>query len=521
MYSYATVQVNVVRLNHTPVAVDDSFSGLEDVPFQIGFGQLLANDADPDTPYTGEQLTVTSVGGATHGTVSMGAGSVTFVPDAEYSGPAQFGYVVSDDNGGSTSATAYLTVNAVNDAPVFDGVYYDPNPDSGVWIPGTEAHDPEYLIADIPGQQNGSVYAHDIDSPGGLTFSLAAGPTHGHASMGADGSWLYQSEVVDPYRGSDPFWVRATDSGGASALVQVAATHDHMTPVPIIGGGGSGGGDPGGGGGGPGNGSEPIVIDLQGDGLRLLSPTDSTMRIDTDGDGTAEQIGWAAPEEAVLAYDANRSGHVDALDEVRFTGYLPGAKTDLEGLRAFDSNGDGKLDANDDKWADFGLLQTPAGATALEQGVFTPITQTEVVGIGLERQGQPSINAGNIVYGTAPVALADGSQLQAFDVRFSAITPAEQAVSTVSTAPVPVDVPPVADFVPASQAQIAAAALLLNSWANAASAPREDAPLAFVPSHAAHEMVLSAPASAIEAANEPAVLSSPRAVETAPAVAVG
>ena len=130
LYSYATVQVNVIRLNHTPVAVDDGFSGLEDVPFQIGFGQLLANDSDPDTPYTGEQLTVTSVGGATHGTVSLGAGSVTFVPDAEYSGPAQFGYVVSDGNGGSTAATAYLTVNAVNDAPVFDSIYYDPTPDA-------------------------------------------------------------------------------------------------------------------------------------------------------------------------------------------------------------------------------------------------------------------------------------------------------------------------------------------------------------------------------------------------------
>jgi len=96
-----------------PVAVADS--GLVDVanaPLVIAASQLLANDSDPD----GDTLTIASVSGATHGTVVLNTQSnpanttVTFTPEAGYTGAASFSYTLSDGRGGTSAALVSLTV---------------------------------------------------------------------------------------------------------------------------------------------------------------------------------------------------------------------------------------------------------------------------------------------------------------------------------------------------------------------------------------------------------------------------
>ena len=68
---------------------------------------LLSNDTDVD----GDTLTVTSVGAASGGTVSLSGTTITFSPDAGYSGPASFQYTVSDGQGGTDIGTVNLTVD--------------------------------------------------------------------------------------------------------------------------------------------------------------------------------------------------------------------------------------------------------------------------------------------------------------------------------------------------------------------------------------------------------------------------
>src|SRR5262249_56690416 len=75
---------------------------------------LLANDSDVD----GDSLTITSVQGATHGTVAISNGNTVFTPAANYNGPASFTYTASDGHGGTTTGTVTVNVAAVNDAPV-------------------------------------------------------------------------------------------------------------------------------------------------------------------------------------------------------------------------------------------------------------------------------------------------------------------------------------------------------------------------------------------------------------------
>ena len=109
----------------------------EDTPLQIDDSYLLANDTDIDTHDT---LTITSVQDAVHGTVAHNGTTITFTPDADYNGPAQFTYTVSDGHGGSDTQTVYLRVDPVNDAPVAeDDSYQDADTDGiGVNLSGTD-----------------------------------------------------------------------------------------------------------------------------------------------------------------------------------------------------------------------------------------------------------------------------------------------------------------------------------------------------------------------------------------------
>ena len=87
--STATVTITVTAVNDAPVAVDDGgYATPFGTPLAIAAAALLANDSDVD----GDTLTVTGVGAATNGTVALAGGTITFTPEAGYSGPASFTY---------------------------------------------------------------------------------------------------------------------------------------------------------------------------------------------------------------------------------------------------------------------------------------------------------------------------------------------------------------------------------------------------------------------------------------------
>ena len=97
------VTIAVTAVNDPPVAVDDTRSTTEDTALAITGASLTANDTDVD----GGALTVTAVSGATNGTVTLAAGTVTFTPAANFAGTASFTYTVSD---GAATDTGLVTI---------------------------------------------------------------------------------------------------------------------------------------------------------------------------------------------------------------------------------------------------------------------------------------------------------------------------------------------------------------------------------------------------------------------------
>ncbi|MCA1453720.1 DUF4082 domain-containing protein [Bradyrhizobium sp. BRP22] len=118
---WVDVMFNPSTANSAPVAANDvGPTATRDLAITIAASTLTGNDSDPD----GDAVSVTAVGGATNGTVVLNTqpnpqnNTITFTPNAGYTGPASFTYTISDGRGGTASATVSFTVAPPGTAPV-------------------------------------------------------------------------------------------------------------------------------------------------------------------------------------------------------------------------------------------------------------------------------------------------------------------------------------------------------------------------------------------------------------------
>ncbi|MDP6875207.1 MAG: tandem-95 repeat protein [Alphaproteobacteria bacterium] len=125
----ANVAVSVASVNDDPTAADDMAATDEEVPTVIAASSLLGNDTDVD----GDDLFITAVSNASHGTVvlddqgdlDLSNDLVVFTPDLNFHGDASFDYAVSDGQGGFDSASVVVSVAPVNDDPTATADHVD------------------------------------------------------------------------------------------------------------------------------------------------------------------------------------------------------------------------------------------------------------------------------------------------------------------------------------------------------------------------------------------------------------
>jgi hypothetical protein len=118
-------------VDDAPVANDDTYAIDEDTVLQVdASGGVLANDYDSD----GDSLTVQLMSGPLYGVLTFNPdGSFAYTSDENWFGIDSFVYEVSDGTYSDT-ATVYLTVNSVNDAPVAVDDYVVTDEDTSVII---------------------------------------------------------------------------------------------------------------------------------------------------------------------------------------------------------------------------------------------------------------------------------------------------------------------------------------------------------------------------------------------------
>lgn len=163
----------------------------------------------------------------------------------------------------------------------------------------------------------------------------------------------------------------------------------------------------------------PVVIDLDGDGVELVEAGQSKVRMDVDGDGLKERVGWTNGDDAFLVLDRNGNGRIDSFSELSFLADFRGAGSDLEGLLAYDDNGDGFLTAADSVFAKLQLWRDANSDGVSQKGEMLSLADAGIVSIGLEIRDLEKLDqdlALNQVLGRTGVGLTDGSSLTAYDV---------------------------------------------------------------------------------------------------------
>ena len=154
-----------------------------------------------DTLRGGDTFEIIEVTDPEHGTATIDTDkhSITYTPDPNSSENDKFDYMVCNENGGCSIARVWMTVNAVNDAPVA-------REDLAV----TEFDDSVAI----------DVLDNDTDIDSTLDYStldVVGAPSHGEVSI-VDNKFTYTPTQASGYTGIDTFTYRICDGTGGDAL---------------------------------------------------------------------------------------------------------------------------------------------------------------------------------------------------------------------------------------------------------------------------------------------------------------
>jgi subtilisin-like proprotein convertase family protein/LysM repeat protein len=108
--------------------------------------------------------------------------------------------------------------------------------------------------------------------------------------------------------------------------------------------------------------TDPLVLDLNGDGVKMTDYGSEPVLFDADHDGgSLEQTGWVSAQDGLVVRDLNGDGIINSMGEV-FSEYYNGAEgtngsagvktcaNGFEALRSLDTHKDGVFDASDAAW---------------------------------------------------------------------------------------------------------------------------------------------------------------------------
>lgn len=180
----------------------------------------------------------------------------------------------------------------------------------------------------------------------------------------------------------------------------------------------------------------PLVLDILGNGIKTVSAENSGVTFDLTAGGDKTKVGWIAPDatdNAFLVMDRNHNGIIDNGTELfgEYTGSTDGEQTyetGFDALKPLDTNGDGKISAEDASWKDLrlwfaaGFKSTAASPKPVLQklddihldGKTYRIKYIDLTYYQLEFEGQPTFqNGNNFTFGSHfMLETADGNVLR-------------------------------------------------------------------------------------------------------------
>jgi Ca2+-binding RTX toxin-like protein/LysM repeat protein len=138
---------------------------------------------------------------------------------------------------------------------------------------------------------------------------------------------------------------------------------------------------------------DPLILDLDGDGIETRSLTDGTF-FDHNSNGLAEKSGWVGEDDGLLVLDRNGNGVIDDGGELFGDQTLlsngNGAVNGFHALSELDTNGDGNIDSADatfselrvwQDWDGDGVSSSEELYTLNELGIQSISTASDIVNV--------------------------------------------------------------------------------------------------------------------------------------------
>ena len=165
----------------------------------------------------------------------------------------------------------------------------------------------------------------------------------------------------------------------------------------------------------------PIVLDLNGDGIRTLA-AEQGVQFDLAGTGMSHQVGWVSAQDGLLVRDINQDGQINDGRELFGTAtQLASGQRAGDGynaLRDLDSDHDGRLTAADAHFAELKVWVDGNSDGVAQAGELLGLADLGIVSMDLGAQRGTEVDNGNLVALTSTYETADGSVHEMADVWF-------------------------------------------------------------------------------------------------------
>ncbi|WP_200962083.1 Ig-like domain-containing protein, partial [Pseudovibrio sp. POLY-S9] len=148
---------------------------------------------------------------------------------------------------------------------------------------------------------------------------------------------------------------------------------------------------------------DPLVLDLDGDGIELTPFADRQIYFDMDNDGALERTGWVGADDAILVHDRNGDGQINDITETLSEYYGAPAGTGavhedgFDALNTFDSNNDGRINASDTSFGSLKIWQDVNQNGRSEADELKTLAEAGITSISLNNSSDGSFSGGNEV----------------------------------------------------------------------------------------------------------------------------
>lgn len=121
-----------------------------------------------------------------------------------------------------------------------------------------------------------------------------------------------------------------------------------------------------------------LAISMDGQGLKTTSRKSALF--DVDGNGKLDRTGWIEHGDGLIIHDVNGNGQVDGREELMGSTGIGG----FQMLKQFDSNVDGKISAEDERWGELAIWIDGGVPGKYENGELRTFSAANIASISLD-----------------------------------------------------------------------------------------------------------------------------------------